>query len=181
MHSHATARLSDGRTRDVTHDPNLTFLSSDPAVARVTNAAGTSRGALTPLRPGTTQLTARYTPPMGMGMPVTSAPTPLTVTDARVVSLAVTPVGLSLPVGSTARFTVVARYSDATTRDISDDPHLAWSSSAPAVATLSNLAPTRGLAHARAVGTAHVTATYVSPLAGAAPLSTTTGLTVTAP
>jgi len=89
-----------------------------------------------------------------------SASAELTVIDATLTGLAVAPVDPTLAKGLTQTFTASGHFDDGTAlgidRDISFD--VAWSSSDPAVAPISDVAVTKGLAQGLAVGNATITA-----------------------
>ncbi len=91
----------------------------------------------------------------------------LTVTDAELVSIEVTPVDPSIELGLAEQFTATGTYTDASTEDVTSD--VTWESDDPAVATIDGA----GLATSGAVGTTEIKAT----LGG---VSDSTTLTVTA-
>ncbi len=164
----ATAVYSDSSTRDVTNES--TWTSSSPAVADITTGGGPggTRGLATGLAPGMTTISATH-----MGV---SAKAELTVSDAMLLSIQVTPASLSLKVGQQAQYQAVGLYSDGSNRNIT---FLAtWTSSAPSIADVSNAAGgpgggTKGQATALAAGPATITASYMG-------LSDAGTLTVTA-
>lgn len=174
----ATARLSDGTTRDITDDANVTFASSNAMIATISNAAGATRGVATGVAVGTTNITATYTP-MG-GMAVTSAAVPLAVIDAQVMAIDVTPRTSTTPAGFSVRFTATARLSDGTTRDLSQDSTVSWSSAMTGIATISNLGSTKGIATGVAAGSTMIVATYNSGRMGAMPITGSATLNVSA-
>jgi hypothetical protein len=141
----ATGTYSDGSTQDLTQSAN--WVSSAPAVATISNAAGTN-GRATTVAVGTTTITAS----VGGG----SATTTLTVAPAVILSLAISPTNPSIGLGTTVQFTATGTYSDGSTQGQTQSA--TWASSAPAVATISNAAGTKGLATTVAVGTATITA-----------------------
>src|SRR5439155_1662556 len=104
-------------------------------------------------------------------MGLVSGETTLTVTNATLASIAVTPTNPSIPNGTTRQFTATGTYSDFTTQDLTTQ--VAWSSSAAGVATISNAGGSQGLATSVAAGTATITATLGGVSGG-------TTLTVTA-
>jgi RHS repeat-associated protein len=87
---------------------------------------------------------------------------------SSLVSIALTPANPSVPQGTPQRFTATGTYSDGSTHDVSG--LATWSSSQPAVATISNT----GLAMTLAQGGSNITAAIGS-------LNVSTTLTVTAP
>ena len=72
--------------------------------------------------------------------------TTLTVTDATLVSIEVTPADASIADGTTQQFTATGVYTDASTQDLTTE--VTWASSDDAVATVSNAADSKGLATA---------------------------------
>lgn len=154
----ATLRLTDGTMQDVTRDANLTWTSGTTATATIDNSATMTKGRVAAVAMGNTIITARYMP-MG-GMPITSAPVNVSVVDATVRSISITPPMASVAPGFTARFQATATLTDMTTRDVSTDPLLTWTTSAAATATIDNLGSTKGLARGVAAGMATITATY---------------------
>lgn len=172
----ARARLSDGSTRDITNDPGLTFASSNPRAATISNAPGASRGVATGVDLGSTNITATYTP-LG-GEPVISAPVPLNVIGDFLVAIVVTPRTSVVPNGFTVRYSVTGQFANGTTRDLTQDPTITWSSSNEAVVTIANLGVNKGLATARGVGMATITATYNGGRAGAMPLTSSAAISV---
>ncbi len=79
-----------------------------------------------------------------------SGSTTLTVSNASLVSIAVTPANPSVAPGSTQRFTAIGTYSDSHTQDLTIQAH--WSSSSGSVATVSNSLGSDGLATTIAPG-----------------------------
>jgi alpha-tubulin suppressor-like RCC1 family protein len=157
----ATGTYSDGSTLDLTDV--ATWKSSNAAIASVSNAAGTA-GEAAALEVGTTTISATV-----LGKTDTAK---LTVTGAVLTSIAITPAIKSLPDGTTLQLTATGTYSDGTTHDVTGA--VTWTSSSAAV-VVSNAAGSAGLATARALGVATVTAT--DPSTG---IAATAQLTVTA-
>lgn len=160
----ATATYTDATTQDVT--ASVRWTSSQPAVAAISNAAGT-QGLATGASLGTTTITATVP-----GTSTTATAT-LAVTAATIASIAITPALPSVAKGSSLAFVATGTYSDGTTQDIT--AAVTWSSSAPSVATISNASGAYGRATAVDTGQTTITATM--------PFTTVTGattLTVTA-
>jgi trimeric autotransporter adhesin len=148
----ATGDFSDGSSQDLTN--GVTWDSDNAAVATV-SASGLAAGLTT----GSAQISGC------VGSVCDS--TQLTVTPATLVSIAVSPATASIAMGTTQQFTAVATFSDGSSSDITTGA--SWSSSAPAVATIS----TTGLASGNGVG-AGVTITATSGLiSGTATLEVT--------
>lgn len=143
----ATGVFSDAATQDVTD--LVTWSSSDPAVATISNAAG-SHGLVRSVSAGTIQITATRSG--------TSTTTNLTVTAATLFSIAVAPVDSFLPRGYSLALQAVGHYSDGSTRSMSAE--VLWSSSQTGVATISNSAGTEGRVTGLATGTTTLTATF---------------------
>jgi trimeric autotransporter adhesin len=143
----ATANLSDGTTQNVTG--GATWVSSNSAVAQVSDTAG-SKGLVTSLGVGQAAITATWSGVSGK--------TTVTVTSASLVTVQVTPFAPLLPVGFATPFQATGIYSDNTTLDLT--LLASWTSSAPAIAAVSDAAGTKGLVTPLAAGGATVTATY---------------------
>lgn len=149
----ATGLLSDGTNANVTDQ--VLWTSSDATLASISNAAG-SRGLATAIGVGSATITASIN---GVGGNVTGSTT-LEVTDAELVSIAVTPATFSLALGRTQQLVATGTYTDATTTNLTTQ--VTWSSSADAIATISNADGTRGLVTALTTGGADFTATMNS-------------------
>ncbi len=155
----ATGYYSDGSSMDVT--AIAAWNSSVTARATVSNAAG-SKGLVTAISAGVTNITA------AIGS-VTSANAPVTVTPATLTAINITPVAPSAYEGTTVQFTATGVYSDGTSGDITSA--VTWISDNPAVASISNVAGTKGLASAIANNATPVTIiAYLSGAAGSTTL-----------
>ncbi|WP_447834745.1 Ig-like domain-containing protein [Aeromonas veronii] len=128
----ATAVLSDGTTRDVTNNAALSWISSDPAIATISSTGG--KVLATGVAPGSVSITASG---IAKGESF-SATADLTVTGAVVTELQLTPKLASVEVGLEQQYTATAVLSDGTTRDVTNNAALSWSSSDPAIATISS-------------------------------------------
>ncbi|MNQ58240.1 Bacterial Ig-like domain (group 2) [compost metagenome] len=167
----ATAFLSDGTSQDVTTFAGLSWSSSDTSIATINNTD--KKGLATGMTVGITTITASGT---ANGTPF-SATAQLTVTNATVTSLQVTPATATVPVGFEQQFVAQATMSDGTVHDVTTDARLSWSSSAPAIATISSTGTSdKGLATGVAVGTTTITA---SGSVNGTSFSATAELTVT--
>ena len=142
----ATGTFSDHSTQDIT--ATVTWSSSNVNVATVNNSAG-SNGLASATGAGTSTITATSGTVAGS--------TTLTVTSATLVSIEVTPASPSIALGTTQQFTATGTFSDSTTQNITAT--VAWSSSAPGVATVSNNAGSQGLATPVAAGSTTILAT----------------------
>ncbi len=132
----ATGTYSDSTTKDLT--ATATWLSGNPEIASIAAGLATSKAA------GTTDITASID---GITSPVQK----LTVTDAKLVSIALAPVNPNISVGETKQFTATGTYSDSTTKDLTATA--TWLSSNTEIATIA-----AGLATSKAAGTTDITA-----------------------
>ena len=138
----ATATYSDNTTADISG--NVTWLPTD-----ITTATVSTTGLLTGRVAGTTELTASLDG-------VTSNAVQVTVTDAVLTAIQVTPPSVSLAKGQTRQLTATATYSDNTTADISGN--VTWLPTDITTATVS----TTGLLIGRIVGSTELTASLNS-------------------
>jgi hypothetical protein len=159
----ATGTYRDGSTSDLTS--YLHWSASDGTTA-VFSSLGSTTGLATDLSVGSTTIMAREYDDSRPGIYGVSGSTTLTVIDATLVSIAITPVDPSMAAGSSLQFTATGTYSDGSTHDLTSS--IIWSSANPGTATMSSA----GLATAVAAGT-----TIISATAGTK--SSTTTLTVT--
>ena len=155
----ATGTFSDNSTQDLT--TAVTWNSSNPATATISNAAG-SEGSASSVSVGTTTITATLDGVFGS--------TDLTVTNLTLVSIAITPPSPSIVDKSVLQLTATAIYSDGTLIDITAMGR--WSTSGSSVVGVSNATGTMGLVSARKPGTETITVTFGG-------LSGTTTVTVT--
>jgi hypothetical protein len=146
----AVGSFDDGGTQLLT---NLTWSSSTLATATVD-----AQGVVIGVGPGTSTITATSGAVSGTAS--------LTVTGATLVSLAVTPAGSTMAIGTTKQFTATGTFSDASTQDVTAT--VVWTSSNPAAATIN----AQGLATSAVNGSTTITAAF-----GA--ITGSTGLTVT--
>lgn len=182
----ATGLFSDATTQDLSSA--VTWTSAAPHVATVSNAEG-SGGLLAGLAEGTSVVTAELTGVSGS--------TTVTVSNATLASLELTPAALSLPKGVGRAIVAIGHFSDGSTQEVTTVA--TWQSSDPAVVSVSTTSPDRGHVRALAVGTARVTAAIgevtvgldvtvtaaelvslsVTPATGSLPKGTTRQLTAT--
>jgi hypothetical protein len=166
----ATARFSDLFSYDFNRDVTsyVVWSLSDADTATINNLA--NPGLVTALAASaTTTIQASYKK-YERDYPDQWAPisgyTTITVDDAALVSIAITPIDPSVNAGNTVQFTATGTYSDTSTHDISSS--VTWTSSDPGKATIS----ATGLATGVDAGS-----TVISAASGTA--SNTTNLTVT--
>ena len=155
----ATGTYSDSSTQNLT--TSVTWASSAPAVASISNAAG-SEGLASGVSAGNTTISAT--------LGSVSGSTTLTVTVANLVSIAITPATPSIAKGTSQQFTATGTYSDSSTQNLTTS--VTWGTSLGSVATISNAAGTEGLAFGAGVGNTTISATLGS-------ISDSTTLTVT--
>jgi hypothetical protein len=141
----ALATYTDDSTGDITN--TVTWSSTNTSVASISNADG-SHGRATGEGLGTTKLTA--------AIEGISGSQNVTVTEATLTSIAVSPGTQALAAGTTQQFIAIGSYTDGTTQDITSSA--SWTSDNTDAATVSNAGGTRGLASAVAAGVAHITA-----------------------
>lgn len=159
----ATGIYTDGTTQNITQ--TVTWSSSTPAVATISNAGGT-QGIATAGNVGTPSTTT-ITATLG----TLSGTATLKVTPATLVSIAVTPNASSIANGTSQQYTATGTYSDGSTQNLTTA--VTWSSTAMGVATISNAPGGNGLATSAGVGNTTIAATYQG-------VTGSTGLTVTA-
>lgn len=155
----ATGTFNDGSTRDVTF--LCAWTSSNHAAATI----GASSAVVATVAPGMTTITAT--------LGSVTASTSLTVSDATIVSVVISPTGVSIPTGGAASFSALGIFSDSSTQDVTTQ--VSWASGNTAVATVSNSSPA-GFAVGVSSGTATISATFSH---GGATQSGSTTLTVT--
>jgi hypothetical protein len=134
----ATGTYSDKSTQDLTGGVN--WASSQPGVAVVS-----SSGLAASRSVGTSTITAT--------LGSVNASSPLTVSAAALVSIAVSENRSTIPLGMTAQFSAKGVYTDGSTQDLTSSTR--WSSLPSGVLSFSS----SGLATGKAVGTATVRAT----------------------
>lgn len=136
---------SGGSTAFITE--SITWSSQDTGIATISNQGDIGRVRGVSL--GTTTIQASH-----QGL---TASTELTVTSAVLVSLAITPSDLQIPVGSNRFFNAEGTFSDGSNVDLTDQ--VTWSSGSTSVATVQN-APNYGRFDALTQGTTTITATH---------------------
>lgn len=156
----ATGIYSDDSVFDLTAE--VTWSSSDPTIATVSNDAG-SAGLATTVKAGTTTITAT--------LGLVSGSTTLTVKQATLASIAVTPASSSIAIGTTRQFNAIGTYSDSSTLDITK--FVTWSSTAPTVAVISNAGNQKGVATGVGAGSTTIRAALGSVVSSGATLTVT--------
>lgn len=144
---HAIGSYSDGSIQDIS--ATVTWASSDATTLTVGDTGQTSA-----IAAGSAQVRATW-------MAVTASVN-INVTTATLVSLAVDSLNLSLPQGYAQQFNAIGSYSDGTQLVLTNQ--VAWTSSAPAVASVSP----KGMVATLGAGASLLTATLGSVSASAA-------------
>jgi hypothetical protein len=135
----ATGTYTDSSTQDLT---SIATWASDATSTATINKTGLATSTGT----GTATISATSG--------TTTGSTVLTVTAAALVSIAINPQSISVPLGKTQQFTATGTYTDGTTQDLTQSGH--WSSTAATVATISNAPGSNGLASTLATGTTRI-------------------------
>ena len=135
----ATAIYDDNSNKDVTAQASWT--SADAAVATVDR----STGKLTAVAPGTTSISASFDG--------RTANAQLTVTNAMLTQLSISPTTISVAAGSQAQFKAVGVFTDNSTQDLTST--VEWRSSAAPVASIDAAGLAVGLTQGQATISAH--------------------------
>lgn len=141
----ATGTFSDKSTQDVSS--LVSWTSSDFNVATVASAGVPGLG--TAVATGTVNVTATL-----RGV---SGATALTVTDATLVAIGVTPHSATLAKGTTQQFSATGTYSDGTTQDLTSS--VVWTAANNTAVSISNDIGYAGLGAALSKGTCTIMAT----------------------
>ena len=136
----ATGIFSDGSTQILTNQ--VTWSSGNSGIATVSPL-----GLVTGVSAGSTPITGTL-----QGV---SGSTTATVNDATLTAITVSPANQSIPKGTTLQLTATGTFNDGTTEDLTTQ--VTWTSSAQAVATVSNVGVVSGLS----LGPATITATML--------------------
>jgi hypothetical protein len=160
----ATGIYSDITSQDLTEA--VTWTSSNQAVAQISDAAD-SKGQAKGLDIGSTTITATLNDKSGSTL--------LTVTDAILTSIHVTPIEPSIAKGTSIQFTAIGIYSDETSQDLTEA--VTWTSSDETVAQISDAADSKGEAKGLNIGSTTIAAT-LDGLSGST-LLTVTSATLT--
>ena len=158
---HVTGSFSDGSTRDLS--ASATWASSSTGIATI-SATGLATG----LAPGSFQVNASF------GGKSTS--TTAQVTAAVLDSIAITPYSASFAAGITQQFTITGTYSDGSTRNLTSQS--TFSTSNPAVATVTSTGASAGLARGVVPGSVAITATVSGQTASTQSVTVTTATLV---
>ena len=149
----ATGTFTDGSAQDIT--ATVAWTTSDPTIAVISPG-----GLVTPVGNGAATITATVAGISGHAT--------VSVGSTALVSISVSPAGPSIPLGMSQQFTATGTFSDSSTQDLTTMVY--WTSSAPAVATVSDSLPIIGLASSGSVGSTTITASSGS-VSGSAQLT----------
>lgn len=141
LHYGASGIFSDGSNVDITNQ--VVWNTSDHNIATID-----STGQATGIAIGTTQVSATLGSITGT--------TNVTITDATLLTIAVTPDNGNLPMRIHSQYTAIGTFSDASTMDITDQ--VTWSTTNPNVVTINST----GLATGVTPGTTQVNASLKS-------------------
>jgi trimeric autotransporter adhesin len=128
----ATGKYNDGTSPDITS--LVTWSSTQPAIANVSSSPGTQGLALA-ASPGSTSISA------SLGM-VSSSASSMTVSNANLISISVTPAGSTVPLATSQQFVANGSFDDGTQQNISESAN--WTSSSPTVARVSSIGVVTG-------------------------------------
>ncbi len=157
----ATGTYNDGSTHDLSHV--VTWSSDNTAALTVGSSTGLGNG----IAPGQANVTAT--------LGSLAASVPFTVTNATIVSIAVTPGGQSIPTGGRTVFNAVGTFNDSTTQNLT--ARSSWSSDNTAAATVGTTSPNYGVSVGVGAGTANISASFSyagASATGSTPLTVTT-------
>lgn len=155
----AIGTYSDSSSQDLSRF--VTWKSSSPAVAPISNAGGDKRGVATAVGVGTTTINAAFD-----GISSNSAT--LTVTNATLQSISLNPPNKTIARSTTQQFTAIGTFSDNSTQDLTN--LVTWTSSSGTVAKISNATGSKGLATGIGVGTTSI-GTQFSGISGTTTLT----------
>ena len=140
----ATGTFQDGSTQNLTS--SVTWATGQSSVATISNAPGQQQGLATGVAPGQSSITAVFAGIVGNAS--------LTVTNATIMSIAITPANPSVTAGTQVSFTATGTFSDGSSVNLTNQ--VTWSSSNATVATIVS----NGQANTAAPGTTTITATF---------------------
>jgi uncharacterized protein YjdB len=165
----ALGNFSDGSVQDLT--TQVSWSSANSSIAQVSNTAGTM-GLVTGASVGNTPITATFNAIAGS--------TTVTVTDATLTSITITPPDSPIAKGTTLQATATCNFSDGTTEDCTDE--VSWTSADSGIAQVSDTSPTKGLVTGVHVGKTTISASFAG-MTGSATVTvsdaTLTSITIT--
>src|SRR6202158_4731866 len=128
----ATAKYNDGTSPDITS--LVAWNSTLSAIATVSSSPRT-QGLALGASPGSTSISA------SLGR-VTSSASSLTVSNANLLSISVTPAGAAVPLATSQQFVANGSFDDGTQQNISETAN--WTSSSPTIARVSSIGVVTG-------------------------------------
>lgn len=143
----ATGTFSDSTTQDISS--SVTWSSSNTGVATISNATG-SKGLATSVREGSTIIKAVFG-----GI---SGSTTLTVTQAVLKSITVSPASASIIIGLAQQFAASGNFTDGSIQDLTTS--VTWVSSNTVVANFNPAPGFEGLAFSVGIGVTNITASF---------------------
>ena len=143
----ARARFSDMSVHDITL---LGYWQSSDTNIAIIGLTGGLAGKATTLSAGETEISIDY---MGMTQSTT-----LTVSDASITSLQVTPKDLQDPIGTEGPYQATAYYTDGHSQDVTQDA--TWLSDDRNIVSIITFGSRAGFAHANAIGDTSISASY---------------------
>lgn len=149
----AQAVMSNGQVLDVTQDSSIHWRVTDTNIASVGNADD-SKGLVKGLQSGDVTIIASG---MANGQAF-EASSELTVTNAEIKQLLVTPANSSVPVGLEHQFNAQVVLSNNQVIDVTNDAAINWRTSNSDVAVVSNAADSKGVAQGLLSGRTEVIA-----------------------
>jgi hypothetical protein len=162
----ATGTYTDNTTYDIT--ASVVWNSSAGSVAAISNS-GTTRGLASSVGVGTTSITA------ALGTVTNTIPVILTVTQANLTSITITPGNATIFLGAPEQFIATGNFTDVTNplnqfiQDLTSQ--VTWRSSNKTIATISNAFGSNGLVTPIRAGSTTISATFAG-------FTQSTGLTV---
>ena len=157
----ATGHYSDSSTQGLT--TSVTWSSSDPSTATISNAGGSQGRATGAAAGGPVTITALQNGVSGTAQ--------LTVTAPVLQTITVAPSGASIAAGLTQPFSATGHYSDSSTQTLTTS--VTWSSSNASIATISNSGGTQGLATGVTAGGPVTITAALNGISGTAQLNVT--------
>ena len=145
----ATGTYSDATIQDLT--AFVAWNSSNVAIATISNA-GVTRGLATSVAAGATTITA------ALGAVSNTVPVTLTVTNATLTSITVTPANTTIFLGATEQYTAIGNFNDASTQDLT--AQVTWRVVNKTIAAVSNAFGSNGLVTPIRAGVTQVNATF---------------------
>ena len=144
----AIGTFSDNTTQNLTPGEVELGIEATNSVATVSDVSG-SQGVVTGVQKGTSTISATLDGVTGKVL--------LSVTPV-LKSLAVTPAAPTVPKGESEGFTATGTFADNSTENLTND--VTWSSANTAIAAISNVTGSSGLASALATGTSSISASF---------------------